>query len=129
LNRIDLSFKDDEVQLPVLSDGEDVPFSIQFTGHFPDLDTFTNEDKDRLSVFYDRGDLQTYLLQKNEFEDRNKYYVKVTDVKSLKPCGWVQDGILNFIWNQFIASSTGLNKKGSYVLPSFLFCFYKFGGF
>jgi hypothetical protein len=96
-----LLFKEDKVQLPLLSNGEDVPFPIEFTGHLPDLGKFTNEDKDQLSAFYECEDLQTYLLQKNKFEDHNKYYIKVMNAKSLKSKSWVNDGILNFLWNQF----------------------------
>jgi hypothetical protein len=45
---------------------------------------FMNVDKYCLTAFYDREHLQTYLLQKNKFEDHNKLYLRVMDAKSLK---------------------------------------------
>jgi hypothetical protein len=89
-------FDAEDVKLPVLVDGEDIPFPIEFTGHFPNNSMLTNEDKDRLNAFYERKDEQTYLLQKNKYKRRNRFYLKVEDTLSLKPGSWVKDGILNF---------------------------------
>ena len=100
-----LPFLAEEVKLPVLSEGSNVPIPIKFTGHFPSNGKFSNEDKDRLSAFYQREDLETYLLQKNKFRDRNKYYLRVKDALSLKPGTFVRDGVLNFVWNQFAEQS------------------------
>ena len=116
-----LPFLAEEVELPVLSEGSNVPIPIKFTGHFPSNGKFSNEDKDRLSDFYQREDLNTYLLQKNKYRDRHKYYLTVGDALSLKPSSWVKDGILNFVWNQFAEQSRS-RQQGEFrvgYFPSF----------
>ncbi len=93
-------FTKEEVQTPRLSIGADVPFPINCSGHLPSIGKLTRLDRNRLLKFYGRRDLKTYLLQKNKYEIRNKFYVKVEDVKTLAPSQWINDVILNYLWFQ-----------------------------
>ena len=75
-------------------------FPRNFTGHLPPVGTITDDDKERLEVFYEQTDKKTYLLQKNLHKEKGKFYIMVENALSLCLWTYVNNMILNFAWKQ-----------------------------
>jgi hypothetical protein len=99
----------------------DIPLTL--TGHLPNLGTITEEEEERLQALYGRIDPETYLLQKNRYAVRNKFYIKVSDAQTLAPRAWVNDSIVNFVWLQLAETFNGdVGKEGTSI--AFFPCFF-----
>ena len=58
--------KDDVPSPPVKRHKNPKPYPIKYKGHLPVIGPLEQEEKDRLSKFYNQSDLNTYILKKNE---------------------------------------------------------------
>jgi Ulp1 family protease len=57
-----------------------------------------------------RTDDDTVILKKNFHLPKNRHVIDVLSTMTLKPHGWVNDTILNFIWHQFACHHVSLYK-------------------
>jgi hypothetical protein len=120
------SFTPEDLTLPWVRRSHKGPFPIPFTGHLPNIGSISPEEHQRLDSFYKNisgEDWEDYVLQKNMYRDNNKYYLKITDAKTLEPQTWLNDIIVNFIWLQFSEQYRRGHHDGLKVglFPSFFF--------
>ena len=117
-------FVDDRVLPPrVRHNRLNVPLPINSSGSLPDLGQLTPADKVRLNAFYRCTDYSTYLLRKNPFIDKNKFYITVEETQTLGVQKFVNDSILHFAWKQFSEQHASLSHGTLRVafFPSFFF--------